>query len=56
MIVHIRRLRKKFETDPARPVLLTTVRGAGYRLGTGAEMDALLGGSDNETADLAGRP
>jgi DNA-binding response OmpR family regulator len=56
VIVHIRRLRKKFEPDPSRPVLVTTVRGAGYRLGTGAELDALLGGSVNETAELAGGP
>nr|WP_249420477.1 EAL domain-containing protein [Rhabdothermincola salaria] len=29
---HIRRLRQKLEVDPARPTLLATVRGAGYRL------------------------
>ncbi len=29
---HIRRLRKKLEVDPAHPEILTTVRGAGYRL------------------------
>ena len=29
---HIRRLRGKLEVDPAHPTLLTTVRGAGYRL------------------------
>jgi DNA-binding response OmpR family regulator len=30
--VHIRHLREKLETTPARPELLLTVRGAGYRL------------------------
>ncbi|UMG91834.1 response regulator transcription factor [Nocardioides sp. TF02-7] len=30
--VHVRRLRKKLETDPGSPVLLVTVRGLGYRL------------------------
>jgi DNA-binding response OmpR family regulator len=29
--VHIRRLREKIERDPARPELITTVRGVGYR-------------------------
>lgn len=29
---HIRRLRAKLEDDPSHPTLLTTVRGAGYRL------------------------
>ncbi len=32
LIVHIRRLREKIETDPAKPVYLQTVRGLGYRL------------------------
>ncbi|MBN1093199.1 response regulator transcription factor [Blastococcus sp. TML/M2B] len=30
--VHIRRLRKKVEADPARPEVVTTVRGLGYRV------------------------
>ena len=30
--VHIRRLREKIETDPARPAHLQTVWGVGYRL------------------------
>ncbi len=30
--VHIRRLRTKVEDDPARPQVVTTVRGIGYRL------------------------
>ena len=29
--VHIKRLRAKLERDPAHPVLLTTVRGLGYK-------------------------
>lgn len=30
--VHIRRLRMKIEPDPATPIFLVTVRGAGYKL------------------------
>ena len=30
--VHIRRLRKKIESDPAHPTVVTTVRGMGYRV------------------------
>jgi two-component system response regulator RegX3 len=30
--VHVKRLRAKLEEDPARPTLITTVRGLGYRL------------------------
>lgn len=30
--VHIKRLRAKLEADPAHPVLIQTIRGAGYRL------------------------
>ena len=30
--VHIGRIRKKVEDDPAHPTLIVTVRGAGYRL------------------------
>jgi len=30
--VHIRRLRTKIEPDPANPVYLVTIRGAGYKL------------------------
>jgi two-component system, OmpR family, response regulator MtrA len=29
--VHVQRLRTKIEEDPARPALITTVRGVGYR-------------------------
>ena len=32
--VHVRRLRKKLEIDPAEPRTLVTVRGLGYRLDT----------------------
>ena len=31
--VHVRRLRRKIEDDPANPSYITTVRGVGYRLG-----------------------
>ncbi|MFI6347548.1 response regulator transcription factor [Streptomyces sp. NPDC050560] len=34
--VHVRRLRGKIEDDPARPRLIQTVWGVGYRLDTGA--------------------
>jgi DNA-binding response OmpR family regulator len=33
--VHVRHLREKLEADPARPHLIVTVRGAGYRLNAG---------------------
>ena len=29
--VHIKRLRKKIEADPKKPVLIVTVRGIGYK-------------------------
>lgn len=32
--VHMRRLRRKVEVDPDDPILLTTVRGVGYRFGS----------------------
>ena len=34
--IHIAKLRRKIETDPSEPRHLVTVRGAGYRLDTGA--------------------
>lgn len=30
--VHIKRLRSKVEADPARPALITTIRGLGYKM------------------------
>ena len=30
--VHVKRLRSKIEADPANPIVLTTVRGLGYKL------------------------
>jgi two-component system, OmpR family, response regulator RegX3 len=35
--VHVRHLREKLETDPSRPQVITTVRGAGYKLDRPAE-------------------
>jgi two-component system response regulator RegX3 len=32
--VHIKRLRSRIESDPSRPVLITTIRGVGYRFET----------------------
>ena len=34
--VHIRNLRRKLDDDPAAPRFIRTVRGAGYRIGTGS--------------------
>ena len=42
VVVHVRRLRRKFEPDPSAPVLLSTVRGTGYRLGTADELTAAM--------------
>ena len=36
--VHVRRLRAKVEDDPARPQLIQTVWGVGYRFGSGVEL------------------
>ncbi|MEK6535927.1 MAG: helix-turn-helix domain-containing protein, partial [Actinomycetota bacterium] len=33
--VHVAKLRKKIEDDPARPEYIQTVRGVGYKLETG---------------------
>lgn len=32
LMVHIRRVREKIETDPSKPIYLITVRGLGYKL------------------------
>jgi DNA-binding response OmpR family regulator len=37
--VHIRWIRAKLEADPARPRHVVTVRGAGYRLDAGPDLD-----------------
>jgi two-component system response regulator RegX3 len=34
--VHIKRLRSRIEADPSVPVLITTVRGVGYRFAAAA--------------------
>lgn len=34
--VHVQRLRSKIEHDPEKPEIVVTVRGVGYRAGTGA--------------------
>ena len=34
--VHVQRLRSKIERDPDKPEVVITVRGVGYRAGTGA--------------------
>ncbi|HEX2998859.1 MAG TPA: helix-turn-helix domain-containing protein, partial [Armatimonadota bacterium] len=31
--VHVRWVREKIEEDPSHPVLIQTIRGAGYRFG-----------------------
>ena len=35
--VHVAKLRKKIEEDPAHPEYIQTVRGVGYKLETGEE-------------------
>lgn len=37
--VHIRWLRQKLETEPSRPRRIATVRGFGYRLNVGGQLD-----------------
>ncbi|WP_405400690.1 response regulator transcription factor [Streptomyces microflavus] len=51
--VHIRRLRGKVEQDPARPRLIRTVWGVGYRLDLPGDGEA---GEAGETAGAAGAP
>ncbi|MFG2717704.1 response regulator transcription factor [Streptomyces sp. NPDC048416] len=50
--VHVRRLRGKIETDPAKPALIRTVWGVGYRFE--AEPDAIV--TDTEPDTALGRP
>ena len=35
LTVYIKRLRDKIEDDPQNPKIILTVRGLGYKLGTG---------------------
>lgn len=42
--VHVRRLREKVEPDPAHPVFLVTVWGAGYRLDLSGGIELSSGG------------
>lgn len=44
--VHVRRLRAKIEHDPARPSLIQTVWGVGYRLADGGVGVGVDGGTD----------
>ncbi|MGW1204961.1 response regulator transcription factor [Streptomyces cyaneofuscatus] len=54
--VHIRRLRGKVEQDPARPRLIRTVWGVGYRLdlpGDGTDAEATESAEGAESAEVA---
>ena len=33
LTVYIKRLREKVEDDPAKPVIIRTIRGQGYKIG-----------------------
>ncbi|WP_394437158.1 response regulator [Streptomyces sp. SGAir0957] len=59
--VHIRRLRGKIEDDPARPRLIQTVWGVGYRFEAGGPVASEVGGSvasevGGPVASEVGRP
>ncbi|MFI7236364.1 response regulator transcription factor [Streptomyces cyaneofuscatus] len=54
--VHIRRLRGKVEQDPARPRLIRTVWGVGYRLDLPGEGEAPEDPEDLEAADRTHEP
>ncbi|MFG3383027.1 response regulator transcription factor [Streptomyces sp. NPDC047999] len=47
--VHVRRLRGKIEDDPARPRLIRTVWGVGYRFEAGGRPDGGPSGTDTDT-------
>ncbi|WBB58365.1 response regulator transcription factor [Streptomyces sp. WMMC500] len=49
--VHVRRLRGKVEDDPARPRLITTVWGVGYRFDASAAPGAVREGAYDRDAD-----
>ncbi|GAA1921431.1 response regulator transcription factor [Streptantibioticus ferralitis] len=53
--VHVRRLREKVEEDPARPKLISTVWGVGYRFDPPGEGAGAAGASDG-AADAGGYP
>lgn len=48
VIAHIRRIRKKIEPEPSRPVFLLTVRGEGFRLRGDDEWGSTLGSAEKE--------
>ncbi|QES09553.1 DNA-binding response regulator [Streptomyces venezuelae] len=52
--VHVRRLRAKIEQDPARPRLIETVWGVGYRFEPG-ETTAVADAADSGSGGAAGR-
>ncbi len=51
--VHVQRLRAKIELDPDHPVIVSTVRGVGYRAGATAEDDGDASPATGETAATA---
>jgi DNA-binding response OmpR family regulator len=52
--VHVRRLREKVEDDPARPRLISTVWGVGYRFDPEPGADADAGETTGVAADGGG--
>ncbi|MEZ5491516.1 MAG: response regulator transcription factor [Gammaproteobacteria bacterium] len=49
---HINRLRAKIESDPAKPALITTVWGVGYKLEPGREITASAGTADPASSSV----
>ncbi len=47
--VHVQRLRSKIERDPEHPSIVITVRGVGYRAGTGDGADRRAGTGEEES-------